>query len=677
MKGINTTILILLAGLLTGILCESYLPISHKALLIFLSGILVLYTTVHFILKLRRGQHPITGILAFLLFMFLGVTVTQFNDPLKKTNHYTQVTSANSSQHLILTIVEELKPGFYDAKYIARLNQTDSIFTTGLVLLNITKDSTVQRSKLKVDDRIYVNQKLEKLTPARNPYQFDYAAYLNGKNIYAQITTSSKDLVNLKKQVKTLKGYAAKSRSHLQQKINSYSFNKDSRAVLNALLLGQRQELSSDLQESYSNVGVIHILAVSGLHVGILMLLVQFLLKPLGNFKTSRILRCILVIAIIWAFALFTGSSPSVLRAATMFSFIQLGLLLGQRQASLNAIIISAFLLILINPGLIYEVGFQLSYAAVFFIIWLYPKFEMLWEPKNKILKYYWQLIVVSIAAQIGVLPLSLYYFHQFPGLFLVANMIILPVLGILLIFGIVILILAGLNMLPAHVASAYDFLLTLLNTVIRYLAQFDSFLITNIYFSITLVFIGYAIIFSFGNLINKISYTRICIFLITLIALPTGILVLRKQQSNSSLYVLHQYNTSLLAKQDSSKKLIFYLPENKNISKSIVRNFKENQFINSIQNKPLKNFYLANTKKILRIDSLGVYDIPGLKPDYIILSQSPRINLDRLIHQFPEVKIIADGSNYKSYVMRWEATCRKKKIPFHNTYEMGFYKIE
>ncbi|MFI8379212.1 ComEC/Rec2 family competence protein [Leeuwenhoekiella sp. NPDC079379] len=675
MKGINTTILILLAGLLASILCEPYFPLSAKTLFLFFAAVALLFTTVHFILKLKKARHTISGVLAFVLFMCLGVLTTQLNDPLKENTHYTQESTATNSNNLILTITEELNPGFYDGKYVARLNQSDSVYTSGLVLLNVTKDSTVKHSKLQVDDRIYINQKLEKLTPARNPYQFDYSAYLNRKHIYAQITTSSKEVVCLKNQKITLKGYAAKSRSYLQQKLAKYKFHKDSRAVLNALLLGQRQELSSDLQESYSNVGVIHILAVSGLHVGILMLIIQFLLKPLGNYKSSRILRCILIITLIWAFALFTGLSPSVLRAATMFSFIQIGLLLNQRQASLNALIISAFLLILINPVLIYEVGFQLSYAAVFFIIWLYPKFEKLWQPKNKFLKYYWQLIVVSITAQIGVLPLSLFYFHQFPGLFLVANMIILPVLGVLLIFGIIILLLAGLNMLPGSLASAYDFLLTVLNSVIRYLAQFDSFLITNIYFSILLIFIGYTLIFSFGRLVDNINYSRICLFLVTLLILPVCLIILKQQQS-TSFYVLHQYNSSLLAIQDLNKNLVFYLPKDQNLSEYIVKNFQENQFVNNIQNEQIKDFYVVNSKKILRIDSLGIYNIQGLKPDYILLSQSPKINLDRLIQQFPKIKIISDGSNYRSYVQRWEATCRKKKIPFHNTYEMGFYKI-
>ena len=120
-----------------------------------------------------------------------------------------------------------------------------------------------------------------------------------------------------------------------------------------------------------------------------------------------------------------------------MFSFLQIGLVYGQRRSGYNALIASALILLLINPRLLFEVGFQLSYAAVFFIMWLYPKIENLWLPKSKILRYYWQLICVSLAAQVGVLPLSLYYFHQFPGLFLLANMVVLPILGFILEFNI------------------------------------------------------------------------------------------------------------------------------------------------------------------------------------------------------------------------------------------------
>lgn len=678
MKGLNSTILILLAGLLAGIMCYRYFSIN------LFSGYLLLFTTlcififIHSILYYKRRQSIFSGVLPFLIFIGLGIVIANLNDPLLSSDHFSNVNQSKNSKNLILTIRDELKPGFYDQRYIARISQIDSQFVSGLVILNILKDtSNSSQLKFQIGDRLFTNQSIEDLKKARNPYQFDYAAYLNSQKIYAQITARNVQILKLSKNKKSFSGYAHHSRNYLKNKVDNYPFHKDSKAVMNALLLGQRNDLSDELQESYINAGVIHILAVSGLHVGILMLILQLILKPLGNYPRSRILRGLIVIICIWLFAILTGSSASVLRAATMFSFIQVGILLNQRQASINALIISAFFLILFNPNIIFEVGFQLSYAAVFFIMWLYPILEKVWQPRNKILKYYWQLVVISFTAQIGVLPLSLYYFHQFPGIFLIANMVIIPALGALLILGIIILIFASLDILPLVITSIYDSILIMLNNCVRYLAQYESLLITNIYFSAALVFIGYAIIISWGSLLQKWNYSKLCFFLLTLIALPLSLIISRSNQSKKRLYILHNYNSSLIAIQDRNKNLIIQSEKDAVIPLSIIANFKENQLVNTVCQDKIEDYYHIEGRRVLRVDSLGLYDLPLLNPDYILLTHSPKINLDRLISIYPNVQIISDATNYKSYTARWEATCIKQKIPFHNTYEKGFYMID
>jgi len=677
-KGLNSTILILLAGLLAGIMCYRYFSIN------LFSGYLLLFTTlcififIHSILYYKRWQSIFSGVLPFLIFIGLGIVIANLNDPLLSSDHFSNVNQSKNSKNIILTIKDELKPGFYDQRYIARISQIDSQFVSGLVILNILKDtSNSSQLKFQIGDRLFTNQSIEDLKKARNPYQFDYAAYLNSQKIYAQITARNVQILKLSKNKKSFSGYAHHSRNYLKNKVDNYPFHKDSKAVMNALLLGQRNDLSNELQESYINAGVIHILAVSGLHVGILMLILQLILKPLGNYPGSRILRGLIVITCIWLFAILTGSSASVLRAATMFSFIQVGILLNQRQASINALIISAFFLILFNPNISFEVGFQLSYAAVFFIMWLYPILEKVWQPRNKILKYYWQLVVISFTAQIGVLPLSLYYFHQFPGIFLITNMVIIPALGALLILGIIILIFASLDILPLVITSIYDSILITLNNCIRYLAQYESLLITNIYFSAALVFIGYAIIISWGSLLQKWNYSKLCFFLLTLIALPLSLIISRSNQSKNRLYILHNYNSSLIAIQDRNQNLIIQSEKDAVIPQSIVANFKENQLVNTVCQDVIEDYYHIDGRRVLRVDSLGLYDLPQLNPDYILLTHSPKINLDRLISIYPNVQIISDATNYKSYTARWEATCIKQKIPFHNTYEKGFYMID
>ena len=152
---------------------------------------------------------------------------------------------------------------------------------------------------------------------------------------------------------------------------------------------------------------------------------------------------------LLWCFALIAGMSASVVRAVTMFSFVAVGLSFKRRKTILFSLISSAFLLLLVKPMFLFDVGFQLSYLAVFGIVWVQPKLANLFNCKYWFFRKVWSMCSVSIAAQMGVLPLSLYYFHQFPGLFFLSNVLIIPFLGAILMGGILVIILALSNMLP------------------------------------------------------------------------------------------------------------------------------------------------------------------------------------------------------------------------------------
>ena len=676
-KGINSTLLILLLGLLSGILLAPAFNLPLITTLICFGVALVLFAATHFILKKNFTKNSISSILAFMLFCCIGLIEVHFENPLQDDKHYLKQTDFNSEIQLKLTVLELLKPGFYDAKAIARVDEANKEYSSGKIILNIIKDSLNPKTTIQVDDIIYTKTQLLEISPPRAPYQFNYRNYLEYRGTYAQVNLKPVEFIKINSAERSLKGLASMFRNRINQKLEPYDFSTKSKAVFNALLLGQRQDLSNELRADYINAGVIHILAVSGLHVGILMLILQFVLSPLGNYRKSRLIKTIIIIIAIWCFAFITGFSPSVLRAATMFTFIQVGLLLNQRQAGLNALITSAFILLLFKSQLIYEVGFQLSYAAVFFIMWLYPKFNALWEPKNKIVRYYWQLILVSLAAQLGVLPLSLYYFHQFPGMFLVANMVVLPAISFLLIYGLLIIFLSILNLLPQFLATGFDFLLTWLNRFVSFIAEMDFLLLKNIYFSATLVLVTYLILISGGSLFDKITFKRSIFFLSAMILLPLTLITSAYLQSKPEFYVNHRYQKTIFTQKTTNRNLLLYSTEAEEIPPILVENFKENQLTTEVKNDSLRHLYINSEKLILKIDSLSIFNIEGLNPDYIILTQSPKLNLDRLIKRYPNAKIIADGNNYKSYVDRWKQTCKQQKIPFHNTYEKGFYKID
>tara|TARA_B100001146_G_scaffold224158_1_gene241112 strand:+ start:47864 stop:49888 length:2025 start_codon:yes stop_codon:yes gene_type:complete len=673
-KGLNTSLLLILIGLVVGIALGSLYKFSLNSILLAQAATFIFFGLIHF--RHRQKKSCLSGMAALLLFASTGFLIYTISNPLLAKQHYLNVNHANSKNNFVFELEEQLPPGNAQARFTAQMLRVNDKIATGKVLLSIPKDSSINSNDFSIGTIIYVKTSLQTEFPLQAPYQFDYGKYLRNKGIFGQIRLEPGLFINLPQKEIASKLSTYQIRSYLKSKLNHYDLSPDSRAITYALLLGERQDLSPQLRQNYVDAGVIHILAVSGLHVGILMLLVQFLLKPLGNARKTRLLRLIIVIVAIWLFAILTGLSPSVLRAATMFTFLQIGLVYGQRRSGYNALIASALILLLINPRLLFEVGFQLSYAAVSFIMWLYPKIEVLWVPKNKILRYYWQLVCVSLAAQLGVLPLSLYYFHQFPGLFLVANLVVLPFLGFILMYGILILSLSALNLLPDFLMKIYDFTLQLLNSFIELISQADPFIFRNIYFPLILIPVLYLLTFSLGRLIQKINYKNLSRFLIVCALLPLTLLALKLKQ-NEQFYILNTYRSTSLAQVKGSNNLLLYLNDEKTDISKISNGFMENLQIKEIRTKSLESIYNTPDRPLLVVDSLAIYQLKELQPGYILLTQSPKINLDRLMQLFPNATIIADASNYRSYVKRWEETCKKREIPFHNTYEKGFYKID
>ncbi|GHT46974.1 hypothetical protein FACS189440_06200 [Bacteroidia bacterium] len=208
---------------------------------------------------------------------------------------------------------------------------------------------------------------------------------------------------------------------------------RQSYALAAALMFGYRNELDKDLQQAFSHIGAAHILAISGTHFTLLFGMLYFMLSFTGNSRKGKIIRQVILLPLIWGFAFLTGFSPSVIRAALMLSIWGIGNAFFFRAFTLNTIAAAAFFMLLFCPLYLYDVGFQLSFLAVISIVLINPYLVKLYESKNVLIQYVWDLICVSVSAQVGVLPLCIYYFHQFPSIFLLTNICLMPLASILL----------------------------------------------------------------------------------------------------------------------------------------------------------------------------------------------------------------------------------------------------
>lgn len=645
-----------------------------------LAGIAILFLGLIsiFIISQKRFTKSIWfGIFSFLIFIGIGASTVVIHDHKNYQDHYTNsIKNFDDSAYTInLKISEILKPNKLYSRYVADVIAINHNQMLGRIILNIQKDSALKI--LDVDDQLILNSAFIEISSPLNPNQFDYKKYLEKRYIYHQVFLKKEQYHKLELENTTIKGLADNIKTHINSKLQSYDFKQDELAVISALILGQRRDMSEQVYNNYVNAGAVHILAVSGLHVGIMLILLNFLFKPIAHFKYGRIIKTVIILLLLWSFAVIAGLSPSVMRAVTMFSFVAVAMNLKRPTNIYNTLAMSAFFILLFKPLFLFDVGFQLSYTAILSIVAIDPLLYRLWQPKSKVLNFYWHTLTVTIAAQVGILPISLYYFHQFPTLFFISNLIIIPVLGFILGFGILIILLAVLNILPDFLASIFGKVITLMNLLVEWVASQKEFIIQDIYFSLLYLIVFYFLILSIFKWIKRRNFRTLAFILLAIIFVQGSILYTRFSRNPNQAIIFHKTaqtlignnNNNILTFASSVDTLDYY-------DKSILKNYSIENQLDKLEKEELKQIYIFNQKKLLIIDSLGTYHIKSFKPDYVLLRQSPKINLDRLIDSLKPQIIIADGSNYKSSISYWRDVCKKRKIPFHNTAEKGAFII-
>ncbi|MEC7264034.1 MAG: ComEC/Rec2 family competence protein [Bacteroidota bacterium] len=635
----------------------------------FLLMLLVLLPVLYWTGKKQtRGGFPFFELTTALFAIALGVFVVGL--AIFPLGSYRVDHDLNQENTWHLKIIETLKPNAYSQRYVAQVVAVEGRNSSGKVLLILPSDSV--GTTFRVDNELLVWARPESIPPPLNPHQFDYKAYLEKQGIHHQIRAKKSTFSTLENPSKTLFGMASNFRENIIGKLKTYGFGQEELGVIQALLLGQRDDISEDTYNNYINAGAVHILAVSGLHVGILLLLLQFLLTPIERLPNGKTLKLILIVTLLWAYAFIAGLSPSIVRAVTMFSFLAYAMYLNRPTNSFNIIALSMLFILLVKPLLLFQVGFQMSYAAVFAIVWIYPKMQRFWYPDNYFLQKIWQLLSVSVAAQLGVLPISLFYFHQFPALFFVANLLIIPFLGLVLGLGILVILLALIDALPTTLVFVYDQIINLMNATVGWVAQQEGFLFKNIPFDSVQLILGYVVVVALVVFLSRPKKKAALILLSGIIAFQGWNLWNQLQiQNKENLILVHRsMNTILLHQMGSS--LQVYTTDSLNLG-SLTKDYSVAERIQKSKVEPIKNYYSINRQALYVMDSLALYPHTS-KVDYLLLTQSPKVNLERVLDSIRPKIVLADGSNYKSVAKRWEKTCKQKEIPFHYTGEKGYF---
>ncbi|MCK3685643.1 ComEC/Rec2 family competence protein [Maribellus sp. YY47] len=428
----------------TGIIAASIL--EFNLWIITLLAIAVYLMVVLLLRKYRYSLEAIVGALIGALFFLIGILFYQHNNR-------TPTFSENGTFSAVVLEKPEEKANSY--KTVLRINTFIAGDTAAQanekIIAYFEKKEPVRQ--LNPGSVILFTKTPQPVSNNGNPHEFDYKTYLARQKIYRQVYLSEDFWTTTDISVKSPAIVAETLRERLLNLYRKQNLGENETAILSALTLGYKRGLDPETKRVFSAAGAMHVLAVSGLHVGIIFGMFVVLLGFLKRSKKGRIIFVSLSLLLLWSYAIITGLSPSVMRAATMFSLVSIATNLNRRANIYNTLATSAFILLLINPNNLFEVGFQLSYSAVFGIVFLQPKLEKLWPVKNKMVRYIWILITVSISAQIATFPLTSYYFHQFPTYFLLTNIVVIPAVFVLIILGVLLLLFSGLPYLPTAIA--------------------------------------------------------------------------------------------------------------------------------------------------------------------------------------------------------------------------------
>ncbi len=436
--------------LILGILIQLFfsLPHSYSLYLLFCSFCGVLVFAYSKTIRAKYQLRYFFAILLQLLWLSMGMFFTAINDTSQKSNYF--FLPKNHPQYIAVKLKE---PPSKKRKSYKALAEVFAVYDgirmkscQGNLLLYFIEDS-IAIQQLYCGYELLICSDAITIAAPKNPGCFNFQRYLAFQNIYHQSYVKPNEWLILKKANTTEMMYLVyKTRDKLLSVLGRFVDTKTERGVAGALLFGYKDELDQDVVNAYARTGTLHVLAVSGMHVAILYVVVSFLFKPFQKKKIGAWLVAIITIFLIWFYSLISGMSPSIVRASVMFTIIVLGKALRDDISIYNNLFTSSCMILCYDPFFLFDAGFQLSYLAVLGIVYFQPKIHSFLIVDSWLGRQIWSLVSVSVAAQIATVPISLFYFSQFPNFFIFSNLIIIPITTIIMYAGIVLMVFGGIQ---------------------------------------------------------------------------------------------------------------------------------------------------------------------------------------------------------------------------------------
>ncbi|MBI9069381.1 MAG: ComEC/Rec2 family competence protein [Salinivirgaceae bacterium] len=678
----------LLLPLIIGILVAKTFHISP----IYLLGVIAvffIFLIIFFFNSKSYVLRHVNGILISVLVFIIGLYISQTD----AKNAWINDIENNALFIAKVKIIPVEKEKSYKAEILLEAFKHNELWLTqnSTLLIYFEKDSSV--ANLKAGQQIVFAAKISDLPLNYNKIGFDYSKYLSIKGIQGTLFLEKDNWQLLNQSSYGIKYLALNIRATVINKFQSFGITGDELGVLSALTVGYKDNLSSKIRSAYAGAGAMHVLAVSGLHVGIVYLILLYLLSFFKYLLKKQRIKYLLIIILLWAYAFITGLSPSVTRSTVMFTFILIGHILSKRIHIYNSLAASAFLLLLINPNLLYNVGFQLSYIAVIGIVFFQPKIYKLFYISNYFFDKIWALTSVSLAAQIVTFPVCIYYFHQFPVYFWLSNIVVIIAATLLIYLTVLVFLFSFSDSISMLVSWLIQKILFFNNTFIYWINDLPNAVLEGITFTWGQVIILYLTLTFFGVWIvyKKANYFLATLCSVLLFSMLTASALF--ENSNQKLMsVFHFQRQTGIQFINGSQSV--WISSNKNDTSMFQRLQNDSKVfwginetteynLNEINDSTIytKNFFFKNgfwmfgDKKGLIIHSDSKIPIVKARTniDYLMVSGSPPFKLSDLANI--EINtIIIDGSVPKWRISDWDMS-QNKSIIYKTEIDGAFIK--
>ena len=663
------------------------LRLSSTFLVAAAVALLVMSVLTAFLLKHQRHSWFFGAVMACYLFI-AGYSLARVHEAEVQRDYYRNFqTSANyyvarvydypTERPNSIRMVLELEYQFADSsvsrpvsgKVMAYFPKSDSAFS------------------LHYGDLIAIPAPIREVTPPLNPEEFDYRAYLGRKGITGQVYLKDEDWLDLQtNDANPIYAFSYRFRDVLLASLQRSGLSDDEFGVAAAILLGYDDYLADEVRKNYVAAGSMHILCVSGMHVGIIYLLASFLLGFLNRKKWQKTLKQALLLALIWFYALIAGLSPSILRASLMISFVIVGEMIHRKGFIINSIAASAFILLCINPNNLFEIGFLLSYAAVMGIVVLQRPIYNLLYVKNKILDKAWQITAVSLAAQIATIPFTLFYFHQFTTYFWLSNLFMTPISFIVVISGMILLLVSWIPYLNTLVGYLVWGAVYVMNWVVAKIESIPYSIVKGLYvndFEFTVLLVALLLLMLTFMLRKRRLFIAMLAALMVVVASVTIRLYNSDQQQGMTAFSLRNH-TALDFVRGGEHTLLAdstLMEDESTIDYSLKGAWSKRHLSHHPQVVGLEedfvNDYLCKKSNLVSFDGklLALWDDQKLNDslsyrlpvDYLLVSGKQKPDVQSIVNGYDTKLLLIDGSVPRYLSDKWMSQAQTMGIPYYD----------